>query len=234
MPGRKKYRKRKRAKVYVKEKADYRRLMAMPQSGNIVSRKTFPAASVGFPRQKTVTLRYVGGFQLTSTSGALASYKFRANGIYDPDYSGGGHQPYLHDTWQTLYNHYMVKSSRITINFSTLNGNVNPLVVGMYLADDVTTSLDYTSLAEAGRGTCRLIQGVNTESYSVSTSYSRKAWFAKDANQSAVFGNDPADEAFYMFYIQSADQLSTTGPIQGIATIEYTIDLSEPRDIAQS
>ena len=47
----------------------------------------------GFPNSLITTLRYCDGFKKSVTDGGTASQIFRANGLYDPDYTNAGHQP---------------------------------------------------------------------------------------------------------------------------------------------
>lgn len=54
-------------------------------------------------------LRYVEGNSLTYTASTeYNSYQYRLNSIYDPNYTGVGHQPLGHDELATLYNRYRV------------------------------------------------------------------------------------------------------------------------------
>lgn len=48
----------------------------------------------------------------------LSQTVFRANSIYDPDLTGGGHQPYGHDQIATQYATYFVLKSRIKVEFA--------------------------------------------------------------------------------------------------------------------
>jgi hypothetical protein len=41
-------------------------------------------------------------------------HHFRTTAVYDPDYTGTGHQPYGFDQHSRLYNHYIVDTAIIT------------------------------------------------------------------------------------------------------------------------
>jgi hypothetical protein len=58
----------------------------------------------------------------TMTSGALASYVFSGNGLYDPNITGTGHQPYGYDLYNVLYRRYVVHSSNIKATFMLTPG----------------------------------------------------------------------------------------------------------------
>jgi len=87
-----------------------RRLMRKPG----VSR--FRAPLGNFPAQKTVALRYVDTKTLDPVVGGTAvATVFRANNIFDPDFSGAGHQPMYRDNYAALYDRYRVNHATITM-----------------------------------------------------------------------------------------------------------------------
>lgn len=47
----------------------------------------------------------------------MASYQFRGNSPYDPDYTGTGGQPTGFDTYAALYNMYRCYGSKISVTF---------------------------------------------------------------------------------------------------------------------
>jgi hypothetical protein len=60
-------------------------------------------------------LSYAGYFNIDPSAGAPASYLFHANGLYDPDHTGAGHQPHGFDQIMALYKNYQVLSSAIEV-----------------------------------------------------------------------------------------------------------------------
>lgn len=92
----------------------------------------------GVPPQLRVVHRYSDTLTFTHGGSAAAAYKqYVANGMYDPDVSAGGHQPMYFDELAALYRHYMVTSSKVTVEFSTAANSV-PHVIGVCLDDDQT------------------------------------------------------------------------------------------------
>lgn len=76
--------------------------------------KSLPLA--GFPKQKLVKMRYVQELELVSpNTGVSKSIPFVANGLYDPFYPIGGHQPKGFDQWMDVYSHYNVLGSKISV-----------------------------------------------------------------------------------------------------------------------
>jgi len=90
-----------------------------------------------------VSHKYVVNDALYWASGFNATYvSFYTNGMYDPEVAAGGHQPLYFDQLSALYDHYVVQSCKIEVEFS---GKTNePVCVGVALDDD--GSLAYTNL----------------------------------------------------------------------------------------
>lgn len=68
----------------------------------------------GFPSRRTTVLRYVEDFSLDPGNATNAVQVFSSNNLYDPNYSGGGHQPMYFDNYAQLYSKYKVNSATIT------------------------------------------------------------------------------------------------------------------------
>lgn len=70
---------------------------------------------LGVPDSIRTTLKYCESVALTSSSGILTTYVFRANGLYDPDYTSTGHQPYYFDQYALLYWKYCVHACHLKV-----------------------------------------------------------------------------------------------------------------------
>lgn len=89
-------------------------------------------------------------------SGATPNVRiYSANGLYDPDVTGIGHQPRGFDQIKTMYDHYYVRQSKITVDFSNLDG-VYAMTCGVALIDNNT---QHTSMADYAEGAnCKFIR----------------------------------------------------------------------------
>lgn len=70
----------------------------------------------GIPEQMYVKLKYTENVQ---TIGSPGFYAFRGNDLFDPNYTGTGHQPYLADQLCRLYSRYVVLGSKIIVRAAT-------------------------------------------------------------------------------------------------------------------
>lgn len=78
--------------------------------------------------QLSTCLQYQTNISLNPTTGAIGSggsnlWTFAANGLYDPDITGVGHQPMYFDNFAAVYNRYRVNFSKITV--TVVNHSVN-------------------------------------------------------------------------------------------------------------
>lgn len=98
----------------------------------------------------------------------LVNHVFRANSMYDPDWTLIGHQPYLYDQYSALYESSKVLSSSIEVKFH--NPTDQPCIVGIYLksfSDAAVTSVD--KVAEMPRCTWRMSPGKGAGDRSITT-----------------------------------------------------------------
>lgn len=181
-------------------------------------------------------LRYVDAVTISSASGLLASYDFRASSIYDPDITGTGHQPIGHDQMNTFYNHYVVLGSKIRCYFTSDTGTVTTRC-GVYLADDQSTGISANSLIEMKRGGFSIITH-QRRSAKASTAYSAKKFFSVSNVRDNVdrlganMGADPSEIAVFKVWQQAFD--TTTQTLRCTVVIDYVVLFSEPKDIGAS
>lgn len=166
-PGRKKpySRRRKPGTTFVRDVSRYEPavvpLMGMPNG-------------FGFPQQVKVRLRYVDVLTMTSTAGAITKNAFSMNSLYDPDYTGVGHQPYGFDQWGALYQYYTVLGSKLTCHWSPNSQDDNahpfgPWHVGVVGDDDGSTPGSGVTSAELPRCDSKLLGTKNAGSNIVET-----------------------------------------------------------------
>lgn len=84
----------------------------------------FPIKSL-VPYSMGATLKYSDVVSVNPGAGTPASYIFRANGLYDCDYTGGGHQPRGFDQYMGLYQRYCVVGCaiKVTANQNSVSAN---------------------------------------------------------------------------------------------------------------
>lgn len=193
--------------------------------------------SIGFPREQTVRLRYCQTVTLASTVGALGYHQFRANSLFDPDYTSTGHQPLIYDVYSSLYNHYQVLGSKISAVLLPNSDLTTPHVCGIYLSDDITTYTTWDAFQESGRSMPKSIQSIEKPARLVAK-FGLKKFFTKSVDNgatSALVSTNPAEEAFYTIWLQPVDtSTSSSSSVLVRVQIDFVARFFEPKDIAQS
>jgi len=196
----------------------------------------------GFPLITTVNLKYAESFQLTSTYGATAAHNFRTNSAFDPNQSGTGHQPLGFDQWSSFYNHYIVLRSSIRVTFTSAAANTSGLIVGVYISDDTTVSGDPYTLIEQGLTKYKILNATNTNSKptTLSANYSTKSYYnVTNVNDNvgrlgAGINANPTETAIFHVFQAGLDPTVPTVTVGALVEIVYTVQFSEPKELATS
>jgi len=93
--------------------------------------------SLGMPRTFKTKLIYISEFVLDPTTTSVVQV-FRANDLYDPDYTGAGHQPRGFDELCQFYQRFTVLGSKIQIKQVQMPGGTASSYEPMYWGVDVT------------------------------------------------------------------------------------------------
>lgn len=100
----------------------------------------------GFPTRKTVALRYVEDFSLNPGDASTVVQVFRANSLYDPNYTGGGHQPMFFDNYSNLYGKYKVNYA--TISFRCTDQQITNVSFSNQVNGTTTSDTSYFAANE--------------------------------------------------------------------------------------
>jgi hypothetical protein len=186
--------------------------------GNFGSISRYPT---GFPKRMIVTHKYVEVVQLAATAGLPATYIFSANGMYDPNITGTGHQPMYFDNLCAIYDHYTVFRSRIKYQVVSQAH----FRCAAYIDDDPTVVTDPTAAAEQPSGAKFALSP-----YSTTTPYKTQlSWKAADYFGGDVWDNDalsgtnaanPVEQSYFVIQLQEAAGAGTVNASVAVE-IEY-------------
>lgn len=191
-------------------------------------------ANSPFPNKNLFRLRYCETVSLNAGVGAIAYHLFSANGIYDPNISGTGHQPYGYDTIAGIYNHYEVIGSKITVMFQS-EGTTPILgggIVGIGLKDDTTVETNWETVREAKNAITRYIN--YDKMAMVKNWFSKRKIFQRNTSDTiALFGANPTDQAYYQVFVTSSN-VGNPDAVNCMVTIDYIVRTYELKDLGQS
>lgn len=194
---------------------------------------------LGTPRKLRVTLKYYEGITLADpAAGGVAIQVFRANDIYDPNFSGVGHQPLGTDQYFALYNAATVVGSRITVN--CLNGTANG-VYGVTLLPQSATGFTSPVPFLENPNTAMAVHSTNYQNVNqtvVGTFSARKFFDVKDPSDEddlqCTATASPIRPAYY--HVWAGALTSATDPAACViaCTIEYIVEFSQPIGLSTS
>lgn len=186
-----------------------------------------------------VSLQFSSTATIQAAGAAVAWRLYRLNSIWDPDFSGGG-QPMYHDQLQTLYNHYQVIGTKVSLRICAHPTNATteyPIRVAYFVRDSNT---DPTSMAqEIENGRCKTALITSSEnSYQLVSKWSAKKFFgperANDEATGALFGASPSELAWGFFMIQSGNAGATGPKVYADIKMEFIVKVGEPKKLARS
>lgn len=196
------------------------------------------------PIKYCTKLKYSEAFTINPGLAAAGVYPFRANSLYDPNASAGGHQPYGFDQLIALYQHFCVVGAKITFRVSVPANNDTPFIMGIHVDDQgtLTDAANITALMEQPRTTRKIISKPNNASgreLQITQKFSAKKFFGANSiiGESQFEGSDsanPTEEAYFIPWIGPMDATSDLATYTCFVEIEYVAVFTEPKDLNQS
>lgn len=193
---------------------------------------------LGFPKKITATHKYNEVLALnTGAAGLTNSVYYSCNGMYDPNVTGTGHQPYYFDQLGALYDQYVVIGAKIKLKFSKTPLNTDhPTICGVLINDDASGNADINTLMENSNVRWGMLSTGNP----VLTL--TKNWSAKKNFGGSILGNNalagttgsnPNEVQNFQVFINSEQGAVQTGIAVAIE-ITYIAVWTELKDISGS
>jgi len=182
-------------------------------------------------------LRYSGNAALTSTAGVVSSWVMSANGLFDPDISGTGHQPMGFDQMMLSYEHYTVVSARIQAIFHNTATDTPAIAISVCPSPTPITVID--QILEFGTLVSDVLEvkgqyGANKR-LECACDIAKLNGATKILDFNVLRGdvaNNPAEQTY--FIMQLWDSSGTTGSANVDFIVEYDAWFTEPRQLSES
>lgn len=213
------------------------------------SRRAYRRAYRRIPRAVTTQaniprvqhMRYVVPASLSS-DGSAVHLQYRANSIFDPEYSLGGHSCMRLDQMKLFYARYVVVGSKISVRYIGQYSNSPSFpacTLTLYLDDDDTPPSDPLVMIENGKCKYKMLTtSVNDQKFSLVHKFSAKKFFnvtnVKDNEQiGALCTANPDNQAYFTLTLKPLDGTSEAA-VKVLVTIDYLVVFQEPVDLAIS
>lgn len=242
-------RRRKLYRAYKKSTSRYRNRLSRyrPSLSNRMSRgytgtKVLPwTPNVGLPNRKFVQLYYNEYLALTCTTGITSYNTFIINNLYDPNSTGGGHQPMGLDQWDDFFKKYRVHSATIKAHFFNNASSLTPVRCGILIDKNTSVPTYVGGKAELTKGKWMGFLSTSSRARSTITqTVKMKDFFGvnKLADNSAleaeIGGGTLPTPCYAHVWIQSADNASTSSSTGVEVSIQFNCELFDSVDVGQS
>lgn len=227
-----------KSKAPSQQAAKRQKTSSVQKTKNATRNRSTVVAGKGFPKKMVMTHKYSEIAQITSATGNVGIYQYRANGMYDPNITGTGHQPYYFDQMSALYDHYTVIGSKILIKATPLSTLTNPMLIACYKNDDATvTPTKMSDYIEQSESSWALFPVDSCSPATLNMSWSAKQTFGGSVlgndNLQGTGSSDPTEQTVYTIAVQSTDGLTNQAIVVEVL-IEYIAVWDELRDLAGS
>lgn len=177
-------------------------------------------------------------FTINAGLASTGTYVFSANGLFDPNISGFGHQPAGFDQLMAIYSEYVVLASEIVVtarNTGTSGGASNfPGLFGIFVERNTTTVTDWRRYVENGNGVYTHVESVGDGGPTLkvlkfSCDLNKEAGHPvlDDEGFSGTAGNNPVEQRYYHIAIHPIDNSSDMGAWQFHAEIRFDVILRD-------
>lgn len=188
-----------------------------------------------FPSKFKCRFKYGVNEVITLTAGILQVTKFNMNGLFDPDRSGVGHQPYGFDQFTPMYNRYRVYKCKWYIDIVS-NSNIGVTVAAVPVNTDTTFS-NVNHIIESPRSRSVMSQiGVGPRILSGSISLpaltgQTMSQYQAGENYQSLVTTDPAE----IMVLHVGYYVPSTAPlVYANVILTYTCELFDPKEVGQS
>lgn len=226
--------KRKRKNKTSRRAADAAIAMAIADASDaFVAPSPYARALRYIPQKQKVTLRYTQKVSLSSAAAATGHQVFSANGLYDPDITGSGHQPRGFDQMMELYDHYQVIGAQCKVMFESIT---SPSVCGIALRDTNAVTTNYLDYLEANPANTTFTMVTQQNPQHLTLKYSQKGFFGTGDLGYPYRGSaaaNPGEQGFFQLFVTDIDDLASE-TIKALVVIDYIVVFTEPKQPSQS
>lgn len=201
----------------------------------------------------TVRLTYADTYRHDVNYGAAGRQVFRANSVFDPDFTGTGHQPAMRDLWASQYDYYTVLACEYEIHMYNAGvGSMTYTAVGSAAqrlnsvqahflpttdSDDYITTTTVYPIAEMKNVTTKFLIPEDSITFAGTVTPGDFLVDAKDAdddNTWVAVGSNPNVPRFIGYVITASQWTSVSGQnvtpfsaIQVFVKLHYTVQFTQ-------
>lgn len=192
---------------------------------------------VGFISPRLITrMKYTDNVTISTLPTVTSSYEFRLNSVYDPNYTGSGHQPYGFDQLAALYSRYRVFATKWIIQIPPTSDVLHMAVLPV---NGATTITSFTQVAEYPKAMVKSCSAATNTTYFKGKCYlprlggDKRSEYKSDDRFGALCTTNPTEDMKLQFY-QYNPSASATVTTRFFITLIYYTEFYDPIMQAQS
>jgi len=215
------------------------------KSNNWKFRQGFENKIVKFPRTIVpfatyTTLKYCeGAINIDPAIVSSNAYVFRCNDLYDPNYTGTGHQPTGFDQLMALYNKFVVYASKIKVTGFAPDSETLDTVVGVAVRDgtSITTTLE-EYMEQTNTDWAVVPGGAGATPFTVKTAFDLTKWSSTSPRTNDLVhgtsGAGPSKLWYYHVFNGATGAAENPSALKATIEIEYKVKFFEPKSLSVS
>lgn len=189
-----------------------------------------------FPTNYVCQLRYSQVFPIAYSTGAWGHQSFRLNSLFDPDYSGVGHQPRGFDELTYIYQQYMVTGCKVKLKFWQTSSN--DTYVGFTTRKDNTVPTIFEDWTEGRYGSSKVIKADDNRVHFKTFYLSMRNFFGKrpqliDEEARAEYTSNPTEMCNFVIGVNDIG-LIASGSIRCEIELVYDAVFTKRKYLASS
>lgn len=188
------------------------------------------------PQRMNNTMVYHEIVQLTIPAAQYVDYAFRANGLYDPNYSGTGHQPRYYDYLTSIYDQWYVTKATCRLDLmDSVTASQSGVMLVLRTDDDVSfaSTTKYDAVEQPGAVYECIVPSMN-QGKSLWKTWNVKTEFGSNISNNPDFkGTAAADPQEQQFFVVTA----VGAPLDEVyvsVTITYEVEWTEMKTMGPS
>lgn len=188
---------------------------------------------IGLPDKLRTKLMYAESVTLGPFTPATLFKAFNLSTPYDPDPAVGGGQPTYWDQLTTIYQTYNVVGAKVTARFASPDNtavvNNGPFMIGITGSRSATLSTTDAPTLSTQPQTAHdvIVEGMTK---TLSTMYNPRMLNADGTNQGYTNGVTPTPIPYYVL-VWASPQVASTGSVNIVVTVEYTVDFYDLKPV---
>lgn len=191
---------------------------------------------IGFPDSYSTVLRYADTIVI-NPGATIGQYTFRGNSLFDPDYTGTGHQPMYFDQLAAIYGKYRVYSCTFHVSVATA-ATVAAQVVIIPNSDVLAFATPYAALEHPRASVLPIVgvSGIQTQSRSYKMTTRQILGLTntqmQDADYSALVSANPVQ--IWYFILHASEPGGGNVHTVNTVTLDFECEFFDRADVAAS